>query len=142
MSGFVYKQKIGFQHCDTAGIVFYPRYFEMFNTAVEEWFEQKVGFSFIEIHMERGEGVPTRHIEVDFKAPSRLGDKLELGLTLTKIGTTSISLSIEVTHEGQSRIDAQLVLVYVKAGLEKTDGWPADLRAGLEKQLQSAGDMS
>ena len=33
---FVFPQKVRFQHCDPAGIVFYPRYFEMLNTTIEE----------------------------------------------------------------------------------------------------------
>ena len=33
--GFEFRQTIGFKHCDPAGIVFYPRYFEMFNDCVE-----------------------------------------------------------------------------------------------------------
>ena len=35
MKVFSFSQDIGFRHCDPAGIVFYPRYFEMMNDAVE-----------------------------------------------------------------------------------------------------------
>ena len=31
---------IRFRHCDAAGIVFYPRYFEMMNDLVEDWFAE------------------------------------------------------------------------------------------------------
>ncbi|MCO5127369.1 MAG: hypothetical protein M9957_08845 [Rhodobacteraceae bacterium] len=30
--------RVGFNHCDPAGIVFYPRYFEMANTVCESFF--------------------------------------------------------------------------------------------------------
>ena len=31
---FIAQRKVRFQHCDPAGIVFYPRYFEMLNSVV------------------------------------------------------------------------------------------------------------
>ena len=37
---------IEFNHCDPAGIVFYPRYFEMTNSVVENFFPDEVGHSF------------------------------------------------------------------------------------------------
>lgn len=135
MALFEIYQKIGFQHCDPAGIVFYPRYFEMFNWAVERWFEKRVGYSFFNIHMERGEVVPTVHVDVDFKAPSRLGDELTFALALRKIGNSSIEIEVEAIAEGQARVRAKLVLVYAKNDLEKAAGWPDDLRAALTRQL-------
>lgn len=135
MAVFETYQKIGFQHCDPAGIVFYPRYFEMFNATVEEWFEKRVGFSFYDIHMRRAEVVPTVHVDVDFKAPSRLGDELTLELTLLKVGNSSIELSVDVRHEDKSRVTAKLVLVYAKNALKQADGWPDDLRTALSAQL-------
>jgi len=135
MAVFETRQKIGFQHCDPAGIVFYPRYYEMFNAIIEEWFEKRVGISFYDIHMVRGEVVPTVHIETDFKAPSRLGEELSLSLGLVKIGTSSINFEIDVTCSGEMRVRAQLVLVYAKSNVKKSDGWPEDLRAALTEQL-------
>ena len=38
--------QIEFNHCDPAGIVFYPRYFEMTNSVVENFFADVVGRSF------------------------------------------------------------------------------------------------
>ena len=91
MAAFETRQKIMFQHCDPAGIVFYPRYVEMINAVVEEWFEQGLTLSFAELVMERGEGVPTAHLEVSLKAPSRLGEDLALTLLVAKIGNSSVT---------------------------------------------------
>jgi acyl-CoA thioesterase FadM len=40
MSYFIKQEKIRFQHIDYAGIVFYPRFLEMLNGLVEDWFEE------------------------------------------------------------------------------------------------------
>ena len=78
---FVFPQKVRFQHCDPAGIVFYPRYFEMLNATIEEWFATRLGLSFAEIHGPMGMGVPTAaHQTPTSTAPSRLGERLDFAL--------------------------------------------------------------
>jgi len=57
---------VRFGDCDAAGIVFYPRYFDMFNSLVEDWCREELNFPFSEIVMHRGLGLPTVHLEVDF----------------------------------------------------------------------------
>jgi len=59
LSAFTLQQKVRFQHCDPAGIVFYPRYFEMINATVEEWFAQRLGVPFETLHGALGAAVPT-----------------------------------------------------------------------------------
>ncbi|MCE9680901.1 acyl-CoA thioesterase [Halomonas alkalisoli] len=56
---FTTLRKVRFQHCDPAGIVFYPRYFEWLNSVVEDWFAEVVGHDFNELHVASRTGVPT-----------------------------------------------------------------------------------
>jgi 4-hydroxybenzoyl-CoA thioesterase len=122
--------QIEFNHCDPAGIVFYPRYFEMTNSVVENFFNDVVGRSFASMHLEgRQNGVPTAHIEADFLAPARLGDKILFALKITKIGNSSLTVTIEGQAEGSLRIRAHLTLVWVE-DLRATP-WPAPMRARL-----------
>ena len=89
---FRFPQKILFKHCDPAGIVFYPRYFEMVNAAVEDLFAT-AGHDFAELHLRRGKGVPTVHLSIDFTAPSRLGELLDFRLQLARLaGGTGLDL--------------------------------------------------
>ncbi len=67
---------VEFNHCDPAGIVFYPRYFEMTNSVVENFFAEVVGRSYARISMQDRNGVPTVRLEATFRRPSRLGDRL------------------------------------------------------------------
>src|SRR5947209_4695259 len=57
---------VRFGDCDPAGIVFYPRYLEFFNNIVEDWCREGLKFSFDEIVIKRGWGLPTVHLDVDF----------------------------------------------------------------------------
>lgn len=104
--------QIEFNHCDPAGIVFYPRYFEMTNSVVENFFADVLGHSFARM-MEDRAGVPTARIEVNFHAPSRLGEKLNFSLDITRIGTSSVGFRIVASAGGVPRLTADLTLVNV-----------------------------
>ncbi len=120
---------IEFNHCDPAGIVFYPRYFEMTNSVVENFFADIVGRSFAQMHDGAQNGVPTVRIAADFMAPSRLGDKVLFSLTISTIGRSSVAVTIEGQMGGQLRMRAQLTLVWVDNSLATP--WPADMRTRL-----------
>ena len=119
---------VEFNHCDPAGIVFYPRYFEMTNSLVENFFADVVGHSYATM-MAAGQGVPTARLEVNFKMPSRLGDKLEWALQVTRVGGSSVGLVATAMENNAVRLIADLTLVWVEGG--KPTGWPAAIRAKL-----------
>ena len=122
--------QIEFNHCDPAGIVFYPRYFEMTNSVIENFFADVVGRSFADMHLgAQQNGVPTARIECDFMAPSRLGDKVLFDLKITRLGSRSVTCAITGTGNGQPRMRASLTLVWV-ADL-RSAAWPTDMYARL-----------
>jgi 4-hydroxybenzoyl-CoA thioesterase len=139
LSDFTLQQKVRFQHCDPAGIVFYPRYFEMVTALVEEWFAQRLGVPFEALHGPLGAAVPTASIKVDFHAPSRLGDALEFRLTPIRIGRSSVGLSIEAHCGAEKRLTLESTLVFTKEGASKPDSWPEDLRARIARELGGSG---
>ena len=57
---FTVRKAIRFQHCDPAGIVFYPRYFVLMNEVVEDWFDNGLGIDFGEFHARDRLGVDAR----------------------------------------------------------------------------------
>ena len=130
---FLLTQKVLFKHCDPAGIVFYPRYFEMLNDVVEEFFDMALNYSFSMMHPNNG--VPTAQISATFSAPSRLGDTLDLGLTVTGIGRSSMSLDFATHCEGELRFSANSVLVFVDDSGKPTS-WPDTLRETIQSQIQ------
>jgi 4-hydroxybenzoyl-CoA thioesterase len=110
--GFNMPVTVRFGDCDPAGIVFYPRYFEMFNNLVEDWCAQGLGASFQELIGVRGLGLPAVSISTDFVATSKLGDMLRAELSVTKVGSSSITAAIRLRGEdGAERVRATLVLV-------------------------------
>ncbi|WP_025896989.1 acyl-CoA thioesterase [Sneathiella glossodoripedis] len=136
MAQFVMKQKVLFQHCDPAGIVFYPRYFEMVNAVVESWFEEELDLSFAQLHFEHNLAVPTVSIKTDFRAPSRLGEMLSLTLDVQKLGGSSLNLKVKALCREEIRFEADVTLVCVSKQEIKPTRWPQGVRETVEKLVK------
>jgi 4-hydroxybenzoyl-CoA thioesterase len=97
-------------HTDPAGFVFYPRYFEMINALLEDWFAGPLDCDFETLHGELETGVPTGSIQCEFARPSRLGDRLVFELVVERIGEGSFTLKIVANdRNGEQRMKARLV---------------------------------
>jgi 4-hydroxybenzoyl-CoA thioesterase len=129
---FTLRQKVLFKHCDPAGIVFYPRYFEMINDTVETFFDQRLRVPFEDLH--RGGAVPTAQIETTFHAPSRHGDLLDITLICKRLGRSSLKLEFVALSQDQQRFTATSTLVYVGTD-GRPLGWPDQLRDRLTHEL-------
>tara|TARA_R110002074_G_scaffold318690_1_gene489084 strand:- start:10 stop:435 length:426 start_codon:yes stop_codon:yes gene_type:complete len=134
MSYFHYI-RVRFQHCDPAGIVFYPRYFEMVNQTIEDWFET-IGMGFDRMHGMTASGVSTAQINTRFHAPSRLGDVLRFTLIPRKIGGASLTLTVTAHSGDEMRLSCEQVLVYVSLSDGRPRPWPQPLRNAITSQLQ------
>ena len=132
---FTHTQTIRFQHCDPAGIVFYPRYFEMINTMMEEWMAS-MGRPFAQMHGPDAHGVPMAGLTIDFTAPSRLGERLDFTVTPEKIGLSSARLSIVATGDGVQRFACTATIVWLNLSTMRSDPWPDDLRGGMTASME------
>jgi len=132
---FVTTVKVRFADVDPAGIVFYPRYFEMLNGAVEDWFAGQLGADFRTLHIDRQVGVPTVKLEATFLSPSELNDELTIRITPRDIGRSSCTIDILFSGDGRDRLRAEVVLVFMDLKARKAIPWPEDIRARMEEGL-------
>ena len=133
MMQFSINQKVLFRHCDPAGIVFYPRYFEIINDCVEAFFDE-IGTPFETLHLTAA--IPTVQISTTFHAPSRHGDQLGITLEVLHIGKTSLKISISGSTGSQQKFNSQATLVYVNTSGDPTR-WPDPIRNALAPYLRS-----
>jgi len=80
----------------------------MINATVEDWFSRAVGVDFAKIHGELNSAIPVASLQVDFKAPSRLGEVLDFELAVARLGTSSIDLRIQVAVHDERKFTAHL----------------------------------
>jgi 4-hydroxybenzoyl-CoA thioesterase len=87
---FTTTKPIRFNHCDPAGIVFYPRYYGLLHEAQEDWLAH-MGFPEHTL-IAGGHGVPIVNMQTDFLGMSRFGDVVQIDVDLWKLGNSSIGM--------------------------------------------------
>ena len=81
--------------CDPAGIVFYPRYFAMFDTSTVRLIESVAGMRKADLITTHGIiGWPMVKTGATFIAPATFGDEIVIESTVTRVGRSSF----EITH--------------------------------------------
>jgi 4-hydroxybenzoyl-CoA thioesterase len=129
---FTRSVKIRFSHCDPAGIVYFPHYFDMFNGLIEDWYTQELGYEYAELIMGGKFGFPFVHIECDFKVPSRIGDVIDLTLLVERIGGSSLGIAIICHRERIERLRARMVTAMMSIETRKPVPMPDALRNAID----------
>lgn len=110
---FTKTEKIRFKHVDYAGIVFYPRFLEMLNDLVEDWFEEALDRPFSEMH--ETNGIPTVDLKVQFKNAARLGEILTKKLWVKELKNSSVICGFEfINQNNKTVLEGEVTLVNVK----------------------------
>ncbi len=119
MSSFNKQEKVRFQHVDYAGIVFYPRFLEMLNCLVEDWFEEALDRPFSKMH--ETNGIPTVDLKVQFKNAARLGEILTKKLWVKELKNSSIVCGFVFVNETASTVlEGEVTLVNVAFNQERS----------------------
>jgi 4-hydroxybenzoyl-CoA thioesterase len=141
MSAFQREILVRFGHCDAAGWVFYPRYFEMISDFVEDWFEDGLAASAPGLFHHKQILTPSVHFTVDFVKPTRYGDRLTFFLWTTKIGTSSVELRIEASLQGELRMRVKQVLVFISAHTSRSTPIPPELVSRMHRFQTEDADV-
>jgi 4-hydroxybenzoyl-CoA thioesterase len=106
--------RIEWGDCDPAGIVFYPRYFEMFDHSTVLLIERALGMRKHKIyeHYSSG-GWPSVETQARFHRPTRFGDDVEIETTIAKLGRSSFSLQHRLTLDGALAVEGSETRVWV-----------------------------
>lgn len=109
---FIKQEKIRFQHIDFAGIVFYPRFLEMLNGIVEDWFEEALDRPFSKMH--ETNGIPTVDLKIQFKSPARLGEVITKKLWVKELRNSSVLCGFQFVNETENTVlEGEVTLVNV-----------------------------
>ncbi len=132
---FTWLRRIRFGDTDPAGIVFYPRYFEMFVELIEDFFEQALEMPFDRLHLDLGLAIPLAEAQATFLRPSRLGETLTFSLTVHHFGRTSFTTDIAAHRDQEQRLRARLVMVFLSMADARPTEPPPDLAARIKALL-------
>jgi len=106
--------RIEWGDCDPAGIVFYPRYFAMFDTSTTYLMERAIGmakFDYLKAHNFVGHPiVETRAI---FRVPNRFGDEVSIETAVVACGRSSIKIEHRLSKAGLLSVEGFETRVFV-----------------------------
>ncbi|MEZ4453859.1 MAG: acyl-CoA thioesterase [Nannocystaceae bacterium] len=142
MSGvFIHRRTVRFGDCDPAGIVYYPRFFDIFHESMEQWFWVALDYRYDRVILDDKVGFPTVHCAADFKIPAIMGEDLAIEVRVPKIGRSSIHFDYQVRTFGDPsaplRLRGETVSVVMdldpaRPTFRRPLEIPADLRARIE----------
>lgn len=125
------KRRTEFQHCDTHGIVFFPRYLEMVDSVIQQYFRDHVGYDFNTMHVADHRGVPTATLNIEFHAPSYLEDLLDFELSVERVGTSSVTIRIVVSLGDETRMSLTTIRVHADMNTRHSVPWHDHVREKL-----------
>ena len=132
---FVYSLSVRLHHTDAAGVIFCSRLLELAHEAYEALLEQ-VGLRFDRILEQGLLRLPVVALEAEFAQPIRVGDRLQVELTLTRRGKHSYQVAYRF-RDPAGRMKARAVTRHVV--LDGVHGRPAALPEALGRLVDGAG---
>lgn len=134
---FVHEQLIRFSHCDPAGIVYFPRFFDLAHATMEDWLAEGIGQGLPVLIRERRIGTPTVSIQCDFAKTLRIGDNLRFELRVVKLGNASVQLAYsgKKVAGGEEHLSIRQTIVFMNLEAGRAMPIPDDLRLKIEQFL-------
>jgi 4-hydroxybenzoyl-CoA thioesterase len=106
--------RIAWCDCDPAGIVFYPRYFEMFDTSTSLLIERALGMrkhDYLKAYNFFGHPLVDTHAR--FLAPTRFGDAVTIESKFTEIGHSNFKIAHRLMKDDTLAVEGLETRVWV-----------------------------
>ena len=128
--------RIQWGDCDPAGIVFYPRYFAIFDDSTAALFERAVGMTMYQMRRHYNfAGTPLVDARARFLIPSRYGDDVVVESTMGEMRRSSFEVRHRILKSGALSVEGSETRVWVcedANGQIKGQPIPDEVRARLE----------
>ena len=126
----VHRIRVRYAECDLQGHVFNANYFLYFDIALTELWRAAAG-GYQEM-LDNGFDLVVVEATARFRAPARFDDDLDLEVTVSHLGTTSMRTDLRVLRDGDPLVEGQMVHVFIEKGTTAKAPIPPEIRAALE----------
>jgi len=138
--GFQFSRKLTIEwgHCDPAGIVFNPRFFEFFDWSTALLVRAALGLEKAEMLAAYGvAGIPLVDTRATFHHPSRYGEEVEIVSGVTAVGRSSFEIGHRLFNAARLAVEAREKRVWVvrdgeNGGRLKAQAMPDDVARKLK----------
>jgi acyl-CoA thioester hydrolase len=124
--------RVYYEDTDAAGVVYYANYLRFMERARTEWLSS-LGFDLADVERKHGVVFAVHRVDIEYRLPARLGDRLEITLALVELGRASITVEQE-TRRGADVLTRARVAI---ACLERARWRPARIPAALAHRLET-----
>jgi len=123
---FSARTRVGFSDTDAQGVVYYGRYNPYFDLARVEYLR-----ALELLHRRTGGDFVMRANDVEYFAPARFDDELEIYVRASRIGTTSVTYEFAAYKipDETLMVTAHQTLVYIDLATRRATPVPDDYRA-------------
>jgi acyl-CoA thioester hydrolase len=137
---FFHSLRVRWAEVDMQGIVFNGHYLTYFDVAFTEYW-RATALPSVLLQAEQGRELFARKAAIEYHAPARFDDVLDIGVRCAGLGRSSVRFVVEIFRGDEHLIAGELVYVYADTAIRKGVPLPEDWReviAGFEKNPPAA----
>jgi acyl-CoA thioester hydrolase len=125
----VHPIRVRYAECDPQGVVFNAHYLAWFDLSMTELF--RAAFGSYDAAVQRGADIVVAHADLDFRAPARFDDQIQLAIEVARIGDSSLRCRHRVLRGDEELASGETLHVVVDPKSLQKQTVPAWLRDGL-----------
>jgi acyl-CoA thioester hydrolase len=134
---FSWPTRVYWEDTDAGGVVYHAQYLAFLERARTEWLRAR-GYGQELLRVEHGLVFAVRAMRIDFRAPARLDDALDVSVALRQRRGASLLIGQDIRCGGRLLVDAEVKVAALDAASFRPRGLPAKLYQELESPEQGA----
>ena len=122
MTSLIFRRELTIEwaHCDPAGIVFNPRFFEFFDSNTWRLFEKALGVKPQDLAATYSIwSIPLVDARANFLKPSKFGDIVEVTSRVSEFRRSSFTVEHRIINKGETAVEGEEIRVW--AGHDEHD---------------------
>ena len=130
---FSFKLRVRWGECDAQGIVFNAQYMNYIEVAQAEYF-RNLGMPHYKEEVRKRFDLATVKATIEYLAPARVDDLLDIFTRVSRLGNSSITFSTEMYVDGADTVCNQAEMIYANfdADMGAPRRIPDDIRATIQ----------
>jgi acyl-CoA thioester hydrolase len=123
----LHRFRVRFSEVDMQAIVYNANYITYFNIALREYY-RSLPYELAAANERHGTGIHVVRAEIDYKAPLRMDEEIEVGARVARLGRTSVTFAYEIFRAGDDKLMASggQVWVHVHQASHSATPWPQE----------------
>jgi acyl-CoA thioester hydrolase len=127
---FTHRIRVRYGECDLQGVVFNANYFAYFDVAMTE-FQREALVPYDEM-LAGGTDMVVAEASARFRGPARFDDEIDLDLRVVRLGTTGMTVRIDVLRDEELLVEGEMRYVFIDPDAKAKKPIPGDVRRTLE----------